>query len=350
MNGPRSGSVEQWWGSIEAAGAESASTDLRAGVVLSPPGCHDRAMHGQGIRLPGSQPTGRERPDVAMDQGGVFTRAQARAAGWADSRQRRLLRDGLWVSIAGSSFRHRTVDEGPWQRAWAVALSGRVPSHSTAAAIWGYVVTDESCHGIVDHGGGPSSRLIDHRLHLPGSDVVRVAGMPITTEFRTLVDLLCGQRVEVSLGTITDGLRRGLLEPADLLLIARSARGRTGARHARVIAESCAGNPWSVLEWRFQGMARSIAGGWRFNVDVSDGRGVIGPVDALHEGCGIVIELDGKRFHGPERFQLDRTRDQRLVAMGYVVLRFTWADLEERPDEVLAIIRRTMAQRLRRAG
>ncbi len=113
---------------------------------------------------------------------------------------------------------------------------------------------------------------------------------------------------------------------------------------------TCIGNPWSVLEWRFQRMASSISGGWRFNVDVSDGHAVIGPVDALHAGLGIVVELDGKRYHGPERFQRDRTRDQRLVAMGHVVLRFTWADLEERPDEVRAIIRRTMSQRARRAG
>ena len=307
-------------------------------------------MDGRGIRLPGSELVGRERPEAAIGQAGVFTRAQAREAGWADSRQRRLLRDGLWVSVAGSVFRHREIAEGPWQRAWAVALSGRVPSHSTAAAIWGYAVEDDSCHGIVDHGGGPSRRLIDHRLPLPGNDLVCIAGMPITSELRTLIDLLCGQRVEASVGPVTDGLRRGLLEPFDLTMIARAARGRTGARHARSIAESCAGNPWSVLEWRFQGMALSISGGWRFNVDVWDHRGVIGPVDALHEALRIVIELDGKRFHGPDRFQHDRTRDQRLVAMGYVVLRFTWADLEERPDEVIAVIRRTMAQRMRRAG
>jgi very-short-patch-repair endonuclease len=87
-----------------------------------------------------------------------------------------------------------------------------------------------------------------------------------------------------------------------------------------------------------------------FNVDISDGRGLIGPVDAFLEESGIVVELDGKRFHGPERFQLDRTRDQRLVALGYVVLRFTWDDLELRPDEVRAIIRRTIAERTRRAG
>lgn len=307
-------------------------------------------MDGRGLLRPGPEPPGSERPDVAGDQCGVFTRAQARAAGWSDSRQRRLVRDGLWVSVAGSVLRHREVPEGPWQRAWAVALSGRIPSHSTAAAIWGYAVPDASVHGIVQHGGGPTRRLVDHRLPLSGSDVVRIVGMPITSERRTLIDLLCGQSVHASLGTVTDGLRRGLLDPSDLMSIAGVARGRTGARHARAIAESCAGAPWSVLEWRFQRMARSISNGWRFNVDVSDGRGVVGPVDAVHEGSGIVIELDGKRFHGPDRFQSDRTRDQRLAAMGYVVLRFTWEDLEQRPDEVLAIIRRTMAHRVRRAG
>jgi very-short-patch-repair endonuclease len=326
------------------------STDHSGGVDDSLFAHHDHAMDGRGICIPGSELIGCERPDVAMFQAGVFTRAQARTAGWADSRQRRLLRDGLWVGVAGSAVRHREVAEGPWQRAWAVALTGRVPSHSTAAAIWGYAVADESCHGIVDHGGGPSRRLIDHRLPLPGSEVLRIAGLPITNERRTLIDLLCGQRVEASLGTVTDGLRRGLLEPFDLAALAQEAKGRIGARRARWIAESCAGNPWSVLEWRFQKMARTISSGWRFNVDVSDGRGVIGPVDAVHEGARIVVELDGKRFHGPERFQHDRTRDQRLVAMGYVVLRFTWADLEERPDEVMAIIRRTMAQRMRRAS
>lgn len=321
------------------------STESLMGVDVSSCGGHDPAMDGRGIRLPGATLIGHEHPEVALGQAGVFTRAQAREAGWTDSRQRRLLRDGLWVGVAGSVFRHRGTAEGPWQRAWAVALSGRVPSHSTAAAIWGYSVADESCHGIVDHGGGPSRRLIDHRLPLSCTDVVRIAGMPITSEVRTLIDLLCGQRAEESVGPITDGLRRGLLEPADLTMIASAARGRTGAKHARSIAESCAGNPWSFLEWRFQRMARSISGGWRFNVDVSDQQGVIGPVDALHEGCRIVIELDGKRFHGPERFQRDRTRDQRVVAIGYVVLRFTWADLDERPDDVVAVIRRTMAQR-----
>jgi very-short-patch-repair endonuclease len=39
-----------------------------------------------------------------------------------------------------------------------------------------------------------------------------------------------------------------------------------------------------------------------------------------------------------------------VVALGYVVLRFTWADLDERLDDVVAVIRRTMAHRMRRTG
>jgi very-short-patch-repair endonuclease len=72
--------------------------------------------------------------------------------------------------------------------------------------------------------------------------------------------------------------------------------------------------------------------------------------DALHEGTKIVVELDGQQFHGPERFQADRTRDQRLAAAGYVVLRFTWDDLINRPDDVIERLSRTMAQRARLAA
>jgi hypothetical protein len=212
------------------------------------------------------------------------------------------------------------------------------------------VVADADCHGIVEHGGGPTRRLRDHRLRPPAADLVQFGDMVVTSELRTLTDLLCYERVRSSLPTVTDALRRGLLVPGDLATVARAAAGRRGARRAHLIALTCVGNPWSVLEWRFQRIACSISSGWTFNVDASDGRGRIGGVDAFHEEYGIVVELDGKRFHGPERFQKDRTRDHRLVALGYVVLRFTWDDIERRPDEVRAILRRTMAQRIHRAG
>ena len=44
------------------------------------------------------------------------------------------------------------------------------------------------------------------------------------------------------------------------------------------------------------------------------------------------FEIDGRAFHSDaDRFQRDRTRQNRLVGAGWTVLRFTWNDLRDRP-------------------
>ena len=100
-----------------------------------------------------------------------------------------------------------------------------------------------------------------------------------------------------------------------------------------------------MLEWRFHRLCDALGPGWRFNVDIHDEHGFVGRVDALHEATGTIVELDSRRFHGEDRFQTDRTRDQRLAALGFVVIRLTWDDVERRPMEIVERIRRTVAVR-----
>lgn len=58
----------------------------------------------------------------------------------------------------------------------------------------------------------------------------------------------------------------------------------------------------------------------------------------------LVVEIDGWAYHStPDRFQGDRTRQNRIVAAGWDVLRFTWRDVTERPGYVIATIRATLA-------
>ena len=58
-------------------------------------------------------------------------------------------------------------------------------------------------------------------------------------------------------------------------------------------------------------------------------------------GAKLVVEVDGLAHHvTPDRFQADRQRQNRLVAAGWTVLRFTWRDLTERPGYVVATIGR----------
>ena len=74
----------------------------------------------------------------------------------------------------------------------------------------------------------------------------------------------------------------------------------------------------------------------------------IGPyrVDFLWRDLGLVVETDGYRYHrGSAAFEEDHRRDTWLLARGYDVLRFTYWQVVNEPDEV----RTVLAARLRRA-
>jgi very-short-patch-repair endonuclease len=59
----------------------------------------------------------------------------------------------------------------------------------------------------------------------------------------------------------------------------------------------------------------------------------------------IAIEVDGWAWHSDvERFRRDRRRQNDLVLAGWTVLRFTWHDLTNRPDTVIAQIRSALAR------
>ena len=291
-------------------------------------------------------PDGIEVPDAAWGQDGVFTRSQARAEGWTDRRQRRMQRIGLWVPLAGPVLRHREVEVGPWQRARAVQLTaGLVPSHQTAGQLWQFTVP-EGLHGI-----GHIERRIrpvrTHRHELRTDETLTIRGLPLTSPIRTLTDLLCVLDEDAGVAMLTDAFRRGTLTAADLRRATALAHGRHGVNRARHLAHTCRREPHSPLEWRFHAMADAVGPGWAFNVEVHDSTGFVGRVDALHAASGTIVELDGRRFHGDDRFQADRTRDQRLAALGYVVVRITWDDLEHHPMDVTERLRRTIAQRSR---
>lgn len=59
----------------------------------------------------------------------------------------------------------------------------------------------------------------------------------------------------------------------------------------------------------------------------------------------FAIEVDGWAHHvDHDAFVDDRARKRALGADGWTVVEVTWADLEQRPDEVLDQIRRTLVR------
>lgn len=70
------------------------------------------------------------------------------------------------------------------------------------------------------------------------------------------------------------------------------------------------------------------------------------PVDAL-VGSWLVLQFDGQEFHGtPTGRSADAEQDARLMLEGWTVLRFTYADIVQRRQELIDRVRRAMAQGL----
>jgi very-short-patch-repair endonuclease len=68
-------------------------------------------------------------------------------------------------------------------------------------------------------------------------------------------------------------------------------------------------------------------------------------IDLAFPAKKVAVEVDGWAWHvDAERFRADRRKQNALVKAGWDPLRFTWHDLNGRPDEVLAEIRATLAR------
>ena len=75
--------------------------------------------------------------------------------------------------------------------------------------------------------------------------------------------------------------------------------------------------------------------GWRANYPLAGYR-----IDVAFTKQKVAIEVDGWAFHSDqENFQIDRERQNNIALLGWQVLRFTWLDLTEYPQRVIAEIR-----------
>lgn len=68
--------------------------------------------------------------------------------------------------------------------------------------------------------------------------------------------------------------------------------------------------------------------------------------DALYSGYGVAVETDGAVAHPAEARWRDQRRDNAGNVEGVVTLRYSWADVNQRPCEVAAQV----ASLLRRRG
>jgi very-short-patch-repair endonuclease len=302
-----------------------------------------------------SSPTTLERRinRLASRQYGAVSRAQ-------------LLRLGLGRDAIGYRVRsgrlsplHRgvyAVGPGPGtkERRWAAAVlacgEGAVLSHLSAAALWELRPVDP---WVIDVSvAARRARVRDGlRVHRPRllapEDVARRRAIPVTSVARTLVDI-----AEV---VSRRSLERALDEAEYLALLHPPRLQETLERnHARVGAARLASclrrhepgttRTKNALEEAFLTLVLD-AGLPQPDVNIR-----LGPyeVDFLWREERVAVETDGGASHNrATNRERDAERDAWLATAGYRPLRFTWRQVTERPDEVLAALRAELGRAAR---
>lgn len=245
-----------------------------------------------------------------------------------------------------------TPDERHRIKAATLAVPGSVASHRSAAVLWGLVSSyDETSTAVVHVTVTRPDRthsLSGVTTHRPRdrNDVRAVTRqtIPCTPPLRTLLDLgitdpdlvhaAVGRAIDSGLLTI-DGLEVGLRRHAE--------RGRIGVTTLRKAVDDWAldGRPAdSVLEIAFAGLcARFGLPPWRFHERLEGWE-----ADFRFDGTPVVVECDGWATHGRKRhqFERDRRKDDDLRAAGWVVARFTYRAITQRPADTARRIRRLL--------
>jgi len=266
------------------------------------------------------------------------------------------IRAGAWVRVAGRAYRASST--APDERTLLEAVRLTWPDGVVLGplAAWAHAVPI-----VVDPDGPvdvwvPGYRravagLRPRRVALPAEDVDRWGGVAVSGARRSLLDVLALEPLDRARDVLAWAVTRNRVTLAQITEQVERWPGRAGnIQLARLVIEA-SGGALSAAEQRCHRLLREAGiGGWVANARVRDAHGVIGVVDVLFSKERLVIEVDGRRAHGADRFQHDRTRQNRLVAAGWTVLRFTWQDLVERPAFVVAQVRSVLTALQQAAG
>jgi very-short-patch-repair endonuclease len=227
--------------------------------------------------------------------------------------------------------------EARWLAAVLACGEDAVLSHRSAAALWNIRLAElfrpeVTCAGVRRH-----PEITTHRGRLAEADRTIHLGIPVTSPARTLADL--GHILN------TDELTRALREAMFRRLYDRRAlEDALTRRPSKALRELLveASVTQSQMEDRFLAICA------RHRLPRPNTQHPIGAkrYDFAWPDQRLVVETDGWLAHGtPYAFQADRSASNALQLGGWIVLRYTWADLTRRSRTIAATVRDALRAR-----
>lgn len=316
--------------------------DNRASHVLS----RDReALQAGGVATAPTSVPDRELAGLARKQGGFVLTAQALAAGLSPAAIGRRVAARRWFVVVRGVY---AVGSEPSShvatcRAALLAVPGSVVSHRSAAFCWGMLERPPALPELTAPHGSADVRRAGMTVHrsrrLTTDDCRRHRGLRVTRPSRTALDLCDTASFDEAVAAIRAAERSGLLAVGSLReRIDRGAlAGRRSAPRAEQVVTFLERGTKSWLEDRMPavvaaaGLPPAVP---QFRVDDDEGRP---RYFDFGWPIGLVAELDSHEHHAkrPDR-QRDIDKGNLAVARGLTLLRFSYEDVTQRPDESAA--------------
>ena len=289
---------------------------------------------------------------------GVLTRAQALRTGLTDNDLARAVRTGVLRHLDRGVYSMHSADLTPEQR-HAERVRGLVASRSrsTAAArstlaLAGLPLVGADLDTAILCGPG---RERYHRVGavtypMPaGEPTIEVQGVPSVSLETAIFQTAARDGLRTAVVAADAALRRGFVD-LDGLEACRVRLRRLAPRGNALLAmvDASSESPGESLQRLvFVGLGYEV----RTQVVIRDADGgFVARVDALLEGL-VVAEFDGAVKYagaeGREELVREKRREDALRALGYVVIRVTWADLFH-PERLDAMVRSALRVARRR--
>jgi hypothetical protein len=293
--------------------------------------------------------------DLAASQHGVVNLDQLRRIGLGERSVQRRVEEGRFHRIHQGVYvvgHPRVTPHGRLAAAVLACGPDAALSHHSAAALLG--LRNGGLHPVDVTAPGRRGRspagIAAHRDgSLRKSEISVTDGISCTGAARTLLDLAA----VLSVGSLKRAVSRAeilrLLDVAEIEELIGRNRGRRGVARLRLVIDEYDGRGEMAkreLEYRFLELCdRAALPSPKVNVliDCANSRPL---ADFVWADARLVVETDSRKFHGTaSAFESDRRRDQELTLAGWMVIRTTWRQVNDRPEELVHTIRTLLAAR-----
>ncbi len=285
---------------------------------------------------------------IVARQDGVISVEQARTIGVSRDAIRGFRGRGEWVPMLPGVFRVAEARPTAVMRIRAAALWAGQPScigGLAAAQWWGLLDQPATTIQVVvprNRGLRPRPGITVRRRYLDPADRAQVRGVAVTG--LALTALQSAVQLGADGPALLDRAMQQRVSFAELRAAHYRNLGCHGSRKSGDLLISAGDRASAVSERLFiQLMKKAGISGWQVNARVRLGV-ITRQVDFVFARARVAVEIDGWAWHHtPDRFQQDRAKQNALVHAGWRVLRFTWFDLTERPNDVIAQLRQALA-------